>query len=185
MAQNIPSKYNLKKRKNRGSSAVEFAMIAAPFFFLLFAILEVMTIFIMQTTMESALSTEARKIRTGQAQSGSSPITQSQFKANICTKLMGLGDCTNRLFVMVQAMNTAPGTALPTPWADGSLTPGSADDEPYQNSTQGQIVIVRAYYMWPIITPGLNGVLSNYSSTALGNYNRVIVATSAFKNEPF
>ena len=180
-----------RKRRNkegqRGSSAVEFAMVAAPFFFLLFGIFETMMIFFMQTTLEAAISEEARKVRTGQAQSTSAPISKSQFKANVCARLMGMADCANRLFVQVQ--NQPASGTLPTPWADGILTPGSAADEPYEATAANAIVVVRGYYVWQLMTPGIASAMKNFSDTSpggiLGTNNRIIAATSAFRNEPF
>lgn len=178
--------FNRKNRKSkRGATAVEFALIATPFVFMIFALIETMLIFFVQTALEAAVAEEARKIRTGQAQSTTTPITQTQFKANVCTRMMGLADCTNRLFVMVEAFTTPPAGALPTPWSDGSLVPGSGADEPYQNSAAGDMVIVRSYYVWPLLTPGLSNAMSNYSGGAYGSYNRMLVATAAFRNEPF
>lgn len=171
-------------KNRRGSAAVEFAMLITPFVFLIFALMEIMIIFLMQTTLEAATSSEARKIRTGQAQNISSPITQSQFKTNVCTKLHGLADCTNRLFVMVESFSTPP-TGLTNPWADNDLTVGSAADEPWQTSISGDIVVVRTYYVWPLITPGVTNALSNFSNGTFGSNNRILVATSAFRNEPF
>lgn len=175
------------KQGRRGAAAVEFAMIATPFVFMVFGIFETMMIFFVQTTLDAAVSEEARKIRTGQAQSVTAPITQAQFKANVCARMMGLADCDTRLFVQVQ--NQPDAGTLPTPWADGTLTPGSAADEPYEPTAANAIVVVRGYYVWPMLTPGLSNALKNYSDTSeggtLGNYNRILAATSAFRNEPF
>jgi Flp pilus assembly protein TadG len=179
----------LRKRRTtqgkRGSAAVEFAMIATPFIFMLFGIFETMMIFFVQTTLEAAVSEEARKIRTGQAQSLAAPITKEQFKANVCARLMGLGDCSTRLFVQVQ--NQPVSGTLPNPWEDGTLTPGSAADEPYEATAANAIVVVRGYYVWPLFTPGVSNAMRNFSDSGgtLGNYNRIIAATSAFRNEPF
>ena len=169
----------------RGAAAAEFAMIATPFVFMVFGIFETMMIYFVQTTLEAAISEEARKIRTGQAQSLAAPITKEQFKANVCARMMGLGDCSTRLFVQVQNQPTS-GT-LPTPWADGTLTPGSAADEPYEPTAANAIVVVRGYYVWPLVTPGISNAMKNFADSGgtLGNYNRIIAATSAFRNEPF
>ena len=174
-----------RKYGQKGATAVEFALIATPFLMLLFGIFEVMMIFFVQTTLEAAIAEEARKIKTGQAQSTTAPITQSQFKANVCARMMGLADCSNRLFVMVQNQPTT-GT-LPTPYADGVLTPGSAADEPYEATAAEAIVVVRGYYVWPLLTPGLSSAYKNFtpSGGSLGSNNRVLAAASAFRNEPF
>jgi Flp pilus assembly protein TadG len=132
-----------KRRGESGATAVEFAMVALPFFAMMFALFEIMMIFFVQTTLEAAVAEEARKIRTGQAQSTTAPISKSQFKAGICTRLYGMGDCTNRLFVMVQSFSTNPTGPLPLPWTDGTLTPGSNDDEPYDANWSSCAPIMR------------------------------------------
>ncbi|MBN8649015.1 MAG: pilus assembly protein [Caulobacterales bacterium] len=171
-------------KNRRGSAAVEFAMLIGPFIFMIFALLEIMIIFLMQTTLEAATASEARKIRTGQAQNISAPITQTQFKTNVCAKLHGLADCTNRLFVMVESFATPP-AGLGSPWADNDLVIGSAADEPWQTSIAGDMVVVRTYYVWPLFAPGVTNALSNFSNGTFGSNNRILVATSAFRNEPF
>lgn len=171
-------------RANKGATAVEFAILAAPFMFLIFALIEIMLVFFMQTTLESAVAIEARKIRTGQAQSSSSPITQTQFKNNICNRLFGMADCGTRLFVSVEDFPTPPAN-ITNQWSDGNLVVGSSNDEPYQNSASGDMVIVKAYYVWPLFTPGISSALGNFSGGSFGSNNRILVATAAFRNEPF
>lgn len=170
-------------RKERGAAAVEFAIIATPFFFLLFALFEVMIIFFIQTTLESAVAEESRKIKTGQASAGSG-TNAATFKANICNRMVGLINCDDRLFVMVQRQ-PAIGN-LPSPLDDPTILAAP----PYEaNTPASSIVVVRAFYMHQLITPGLTGALSNTTSQGpngnLGNGNRMLIATSAFRNEPF
>lgn len=174
-----------KGKSQRGAAAVEFALVATPFIGLMFALIEIMMIFFVQTTLEAAVADTSRAIRTGQAQSTTTPISKTQFKANVCTRMFGMADCNTRLFVMVEAFTAAPVGAPVVPWADGTLTPGSAADEPYQASNPGDIVVVRAYYVWGLLTPGMSAAFKNFSSATYGPNNRILVATSAFRNEPF
>ena len=53
-----------------GSAAVEFALVAAPFLALTFAILETALVFFASQTLEAAASEAGRLIMTGQAQTG-------------------------------------------------------------------------------------------------------------------
>lgn len=172
-----------KRAHQRGVAAVEFAIVATPFFMLLFGLFEVMMVFFVQTTLESAVAEESRKIKTGQANTGAG-MTATQFKAGVCARMMGLVDCDNRLFVMVE--NQPAIGALPSPIS----TPSMLAAPPFQQLTAaGSIVVVRGFYMWPLYTPGLTGALSNTSATGpnnnLGTSNRMLVATAAFRNEPF
>ena len=157
-----------RQRGQSGATAVEFALVATPFLAMMFALIEIMMIFFVQTTLEAAVAEEARRIRTGQVQTAAE--SKAEFKEAICDRMFGLADCDTRLFVMVQAFNTAPPGGAAEPWQDGTLTPGSND-----------------YYVWPPPTPGLSMLQSssNFSSEALGNSNRMLVASAAFRNEPF
>jgi hypothetical protein len=101
--------------------------------------------------------------------------------------MYGLADCANRLFVTVQAN---PVGVLAEPWADGNLT---ASDEAYQPANPGDMVVVRAFYVWPLLTPGLTSVFrtplnSGTHATMISTFganNRILSAAAAFQNEPF
>jgi Flp pilus assembly protein TadG len=176
-------KKTLKKSEQRGATAVEFAFIATPFLALLFGLFEVMMVFFVQTALESAVAESSRQIKTGQANAGTG-LTAAQFKTSVCGRMQGLIDCDNRLFVMVQ--NQPAAGSLPSPLT----TPAMLASPPYQqNTAAGSIVVVRGYYMWPLMTPGLSSALKNTNATGpngnLGSTNRMLVATSVFRNEPF
>lgn len=158
-------------------------MIATPFFFTIFALIEVMVVFFVQTALEASVAEVSRLVRTGQAQSSS--MTQTAYKNAICARLGGMADCATRLFVSLEAFSSPPAVAGPDPWDDGTLTQGSGSDEPFQNSNAEEFVIARAYYVWPLMTPGLSDALSNFSGGTYGAKNRILVATAAFRNEPF
>src|SRR5437016_13647790 len=78
-------------RREDGAAAVEFAMVAAPFLALMFAIMETALVFFASQTLETAVADSARLIMTGQAQSQS--FSQAQFKTSVCAKIGGLFDC--------------------------------------------------------------------------------------------
>ena len=44
----------------------------------------------------------------------------------------------------------------------------------------GDIIVVRAFYAWPVLTPDFGQTLVNMS-----NNSRLLTAAMAFKNEPF
>jgi Flp pilus assembly protein TadG len=172
-----------RTNQERGSAAVEFAMVATPFLMLLFGLFEIMMIFFVQTTLEAAVHEESRKIKTGQANAGAG-LTAAAFKAGVCARMAGLVNCNDRLFVMVQNQPTTG--ALPSPMTNPALLAAP----PYQqNTAAGSIVVVRGFYMWPLMTPGISSAFKNTTATGpngnLGSNNRMLVATAAFRNEPF
>lgn len=161
-------------RRNDGAAAVEFGMVAAPFLALMFAIMETALVFFASQTLETAVADSARLIMTGQAQSQS--FNAGQFKTSVCSKIGGLFDCTSGLYVDVKTypkfadIDSTPPTIKP----DGSI------DTSYNAGGPGDIVVVRLMYQWPVYASLLGLNLSN-----LGNNKRLLIATAAFRNEPY
>ena len=58
------------RNDERGSAAVEFAIVALPFLLLLVGLISISLYFFTNFTMESAVLNAARAIRTGQLQQG-------------------------------------------------------------------------------------------------------------------
>src|SRR5690606_26334632 len=78
------------RRDQSGATAVEFALVAIPFFALMFAILQTALVFFAGQAMETAVANAARLIRTGQAQQQG--LTAEEFKEQICTQIFTIFD---------------------------------------------------------------------------------------------
>ncbi len=162
-------------RNQKGATVVEFALVAAPFFALMFAIIETALLFFADQALDTAVSSAARLIRTGQAQEDS--MSATAFKNDICNRMVGLLDCENGLKVDVQKYSDFDSIDLATPVdADGNLNV----TENYNAGHGGDIVVVRAYYQWPVFV----GLLGNNLGD-MPNGTHLLVATAAFRNEPF
>ena len=161
----------------RGLAAVEFAMIAIPFFLLIFGLLEVCVIFIMSSVLEHGASEAARAIRTGQLQQAG--FDQAQFKNDICSELFGMLSCDSKLQLDVKTFSDFASTGNPDPIdpATGDLATGTFGFHP---GAQNAIVVVRVFYEWDLLIPVMSAPLANMS----GN-RRLLQATIAFRNEPF
>jgi len=160
----------------RGAAAVEFAMIAAPFFFLIFGLLEVCMLFIMSTVMEHAISESSRAIRTGQAQQGE--LDESDFSDMICSKVFGLLDCDEKLHIDVEKLSSFSGGSSAAPLdGDGNVDASGFGFDP---GGPNEVVAVRAYYEWSLITPILSAPLSNMNGS-----KHLIQANTVFRNEPY
>ena len=160
----------------RGVAAIEFAMIAIPFFFLIFGLLEVCAIFIMTTVLEHGLQEASRSIRTGQAQNAG--LGQVAFKNAVCAELFDLLDCEGKLSLDVKTFDDFSSTSNPSPIdEDGNF---SADGFGYSPGGANEIVVVRAFYEWELFTPVMSAPLQN-----LNDGKRLLQSTIAFRNEPF
>jgi Flp pilus assembly protein TadG len=160
-------------RSQRGSAAVEFALVAPIFFALLFAILETGIIFFANQYLESITQQSARTILTGQAQNGN--LTQAQFKTSVCDQIAALFSCNN-VYVDVRSYSSFQTVTINSQISGGSFV----NNMQYDPGGPGDVVVVRLFYQWPQIVTGLG-----YNVTNLSNNTRLLTATAAFKNEPF
>lgn len=180
-------------RDEKGAVAIEFGILAVPFFALIFAIIETSMTFFAQQVLESALQDSIREIRTGQSQTGT-PWTATQFRTEICDHSFGFFNCTganaDRLWIKVTPVSSfsAAPNQIQNP-VNPSCTMASLDPatecnwraaETYDDGTGSSVIIAQAYYRWPTI---INVPWFSFANQA-GN-NRLLGAVRVFKNEPF
>jgi Flp pilus assembly protein TadG len=164
-------------RDQGGATAVEFGLVVAPFIALLFAIFQTTLVFFAGRVLDTAVAQSSRLILTGQAQDQS--MTQSAFATALCGKVYALFTCS-KLMVDIQTSSSFSNanTASPTLTFDknGNVT----NAWQYQPGNAGDIVVIRVMYQWPVFGGPLSFNLSN-----LSNGNRLLMASAAFKNEPY
>jgi Flp pilus assembly protein TadG len=165
------------RRSRDGSSAVEFAMVAFPFFFMLFAIMEVGLIFVTDSILENATIETGRLIRTGQA--ANSSLTAAQFKTSLCSRMsIFSSDCASRATVDVREITQFRNVNPPDPLANG--TSFDTSGLTYVTGQPGSLMLVRVWYKQTLITPFMAQSLSK-----LGNGAAMLTATTTFRNEPY
>src|SRR5215472_12297774 len=80
--------------RQEGTAAVEFAIVAAPFLALVFAIMETALVFFAGQALETAVAQSSRWIMTGQAQTAAGGGFQaSDFSNKVCSYVTGLFNC--------------------------------------------------------------------------------------------
>jgi Flp pilus assembly protein TadG len=163
-------------RRQDGAAAVEFALVAAPFLALTFAILETAMVFFAGQTLEAATADASRLILTGQAQTQG--FSQADFKTQVCNRIYGLFDCANGIYVDVKNYSTSfSSVSTASPVTNGQL---NTTNMSYTPGGPGCITVVSLYYKWPIYVSMFNNKLDNLN----GGY-RLLQATSVFRNEPY
>jgi len=173
----IMSRLRTFVRADSGAAAVELALVAMPFFALLFAIVELALIFLVSSSLENATEQAARTIRTGQFQNGGTTTAQA-FKTEICNNFGWLqADCSTNLSVDVRTFATFQSVTAPQPVTNKVFNPAALTFVP---GGPGDIVVVRAYYQWPLIAP----LMSQALETVNGGKN-LITTTATFRNEPY
>ena len=103
---------------------------------------------------------------------------ETAFKASLGNELFGLLDSNNVIYD-VQTFTSFAGTGTGITYDTSTNT---IDDSGFGYNFGGQndIVVVRVFYEWDLIIPGMSAPLANMS-----NNRRLLQATIAFRNEPF
>jgi Flp pilus assembly protein TadG len=161
----------------KGATAVEFGLVAAPFIALLVALIQTFLAFFAQQLLESVVTESSRMILTGQAQAQN--LTQSQFAKAVCSNVVILFNCNNLMIdVEVAASWSSANAGPPTLTFDshGNVT----NTWQYNPGNPGDVVVVRVMYQWPVFLGPLGFNLAN-----LTNGNRLIMASTAFMNEAY
>lgn len=171
------------RRNKRGSAAIEFGIVALPFFVMLFAIFEFALMFLAGEVLATASQDSARLIFTNQAQD--QKFDALAFKKDLCARLGNtLFDCQAGALdkgvmidvkVVPQFTTVSASDLAPPIDANGELTGLS-----YTSPPPGSTVIVRTFYKWPLLVN-----FDGYSlASVAGQQFRYLTATAAFRVEP-
>jgi Flp pilus assembly protein TadG len=167
---------------DRGATAVEFALVAVPFFGLILVTLQIALVLWATQILETAVANAARQLYTGEFQNSASNAgkstadLQTAFKTLVCNNVVGVFDCNKAVSVDVRTFTAFGSANAPVPVTNGAFDTTSFT---YQAPARNDIVVVRAAMQFP-----------NYASifspaTTLSNGNQLIMATAAFRAEPF
>lgn len=166
-----------------GATAVELAIVAVPFFLLLFGVIELALVFLLATSLENATDLAARQVRTGEMQTAGG-ATAATFKTLVCNNLGWLqGDCATNLYVDVRTFASFQTVSAPHPIVTSGTPPKTTFNTGallFAMGNPGDIVVVHTYYTWPLITPMVQQAVQSLSSGQM-----VISSTAAFRNEPY
>lgn len=182
----------LRADANKGSAALEFAMVAPAFFLLLMGTIEAGVIFFAQSSLQNAVNDAARLVRTGQSacftkdsSNKCQPMTADQFRAQVCSEVSALlqncsADANGNSDLQFDV------TAYPSGFSAAANSSPLDAQRSLPNLTTFNIgnacdvVLVRAFYRWPVFTPMLSFFLADMSG------NKHLLATAAaFRNEPY
>lgn len=174
------------KKDEDGATAVEFAFVALPFFALLFGIMELAIVFFVNSALVHATSEAGRLIRVGNFQACGGA---DEFKALVCGNMRGLGNCWRNVRIDVvegESFKTIAMPAIPPvqPRDDTQTGAAATPQTPngvYNANASGDTMVVRSVLHYRLILPPK---LTRLESP-VGSGARTMVATTAFRNEPF
>jgi TadE-like protein len=167
-------------KSEHGAAAVEFSLVAFPFFMLMGVICETGIMLFSEYAIQAGVQEAAREIRTGQAQT--SNLSAADFKSKICDLAGIVIDCEASLTVYVRPANTFSvlETVLPNYLNVGTKPDGTPNPTSYDCGGPSQAAGVIATYDWDFTMPFMK---------FLGNINngesRRLYGIAIFQNEPF
>jgi Flp pilus assembly protein TadG len=163
------------RKAREGAAAVEFGLVALPFFILLYSLIELGLVFMIDAVAENAVVEATRLIRTGQAYDQG--FNAAKFKAAFCDNMSVFEtDCAARTTIDVRVVASFA-AADEGADADGDGVP---DEDSYDGGDATDLVLVRIWYRQPMIAPSLTQAV-----TSGGTGEVVISSTTAFRNEPW
>jgi Flp pilus assembly protein TadG len=161
----------------KASAAVEFGLIAAPFFALLMALFQTALVFLAERVLDVTTLQAARYILTGQAQNAN--YTQANFATYVCNNTFALFNCNN-FMINVQTYGSFASASTSAPTITYNNKGQVTNTWVYSPGGPNDIVVVQVMYQWPVVGGPLGFNLSN-----LSNGERLLMSTAVFKNEPY
>lgn len=166
-------------RDQAGVTAVEFGLLAPPFFVIIGIMLETSVVFLSSQVLDSAVHDAARQIRTGQVQQQHFDL--ADFEDLICSRLFGLfRDCS------ALQVNVRPVTNFSSAQVTAPIDPNCTKDcpwtiaEKFDPGMKSSTMLVQVYYKWPMV---LN--LPSLMPTKLKDGTMLMGSVDVFRNEPF
>ncbi len=165
------------RRKEDGAAAVEFALIAIPFFMLLVGIVEVSMFFASGSVLEGGSAAASRLLRTGQAQMSDDP--EDTFRTALCDHVKTMIPCDRIQYEVIRLDdNTFAGAENYEPEFDeeGNLIPS-----PFSTGNSNDVIMVRTFYKYEFLTPFIGSLITR----DLGRSWMMHASMSVIKAEPY
>lgn len=157
----------------RGAAAVEFALLAVPFFLVVFALLQVALLFAAELVIDRAAADAGRMVRVGEIQK--ERMTREGFADAVCGRVRALLDC-DRIEFDLRTYASFADVPVGIPMKGNGI---DASGFGYDYGRGGTIVSLRLFYKWPI----LDVMRPFFASTTDGA--TILMGASTFRTEPF
>ncbi|MCA0034202.1 TadE/TadG family type IV pilus assembly protein [Mesorhizobium sp. B263B2A] len=171
-------------RDRRGSTALEFALLAMPFALLVFAILESCISFAGQEVMANITDDVARQLRTGQLRPAD--VAGGKLTTLICDRLEIIvsTDCPNQLLADLREYPTfADAASASFKIQNGDVVLMQGTNSQAFATTPGLAEsrnMLRVFYKWPVMTDLMAKSMANLSGGRTLHF-----ASVTWQNEPF
>ena len=161
--------------RDDGVVAIEFAMLALPFFALLIGSVEFSLAFAASYMLEGGTVEAARLVRTGEAVDSGDPETA--FKDRLCDQVSFLIPCNDIVYESIVLDSFASASDF-APQYDAS---GNMVSQGFSAGASENVVMVRVFYKYEFMTPFIGNLVTNGGGSSSMN----LMSTAVIKNEPY
>lgn len=151
------------RRREDGSMAIEFVMLGPVYLMMVMGIFELMAISMSITGVKVGLDDVSRVIRTGQEQC----LTDARVTEIVCQSAI-VSNCASNLTLERQSYSGGGGV-------------NAVDVNSWSGLNADDIIMLRASYDWPVITPMLQPFLGDADGAAKVQ-GAVVFKSESFKN---
>jgi Flp pilus assembly protein TadG len=164
----------------RGSTAIEFALVATPFLMMIFGVINTGMYYYSVNSLDRGIEDASRAVRTGEAQKAGKTV--GDFKTLVCNAASGYVDCS-KVEILLQSVPEWQNLTPQACQSAGVLTTGTGTGTDLLQSytgTQNQVVLVTACYKWETAK-----YLPFFKLGNLGDGSMLIQSSTAFRTEPY
>lgn len=175
-------------RDERGTTAVEFGLIALPFTAVLVGMMMVCVYYFKVLEVENAVYQSARDLRVGNLQQGlgaynglSGDALKDAFKQAMCNRMSDSAGCFANMRVMVQSRSDFASVVEPNcKDGSGNLISNTTANAGFNAGGASSVVVVTGCYQW-----NYGGPMPFLAGGSLANGAYLIQASYAARTEPY
>ena len=162
------------RKKEDGTTAIEFSLLAIPYLMLSLGIIELSIMYTSASLIEGATSSASRMIRTGQLQqNGGDPETL--FREGLCEYAVVLVNCNDIVVEAIQMDSFADfDSYAPVYDDDGNLV-----HQGFNAGGSNDRVLIRTAYRYQMMTPFIGTLMAGPGAA------RLFMSTVVLQTEPY
>lgn len=183
------------RKSESGSTALEFGILAIPFFMIIVATVETLVAFAGEQILVNAVDKMSRQLRTGEItfnMGRSTDLTEAEFRELFCNEIKIVLSCSNtissdqKLFIDLKNVANYSDIDVGIPKVS-SADYAELDTSGFEYSPggSGSINVLRVYYKWDVTVDLIRPYITNIRPGAEGSEYYLMVSTMAFRNEGY
>lgn len=158
-----------------GTTAIEFSLLAIPFFMIVVGIVELALVYASASLLEGATNSAARQIRTGQIQQDTTQDPEDAFAQALCDYATMLINCDDVVFEARTMESFNDFDSMGAVYDDD----GAFESQGFDAGESGGRVLIRTHYTYTMLTPFIGTLLGGPDNTL------PFMSTIVIQNEPY